>query len=83
MNTRTNLFALADDYALSFVTGKLYDSETDGFSNDDFIHEMKTKCGVKSHIRLWYWSRVYKGLVDFYTIQIIKLMGKDPKDFKK
>lgn len=83
MKTRANLFALADDYAMNFVSGKLYDSNSKSYSNDEFTQAIKSKYGIKSRIRLWYWSKVYKGLVDFYMIQIIKSMGKDPIDFIK
>lgn len=80
---RTRL-AQANFYAMNFAIAEVISLNTSKYySNDEFTQAIKSKYGIKSRIRLWYWSKVYKGLVDFYMIQIIKSMGKDPKDFKK
>lgn len=83
MKTRTNLIALANDYAMSFVASKLRDPDDEFYSESNFIQAAKSKYGVRSRIRLWYWSKVYKGLVDYYMVHIIKSMGKNPIDFIK
>lgn len=83
MKTKINLMALANDYAMNFVAGKLYDPNSEAYSNDEFIREAKSRYGIRSRIRLWYWSKVYEGLVDYYMIHIIKLMGENPINFIK
>lgn len=81
--SRAILFANANAYATRFVAGKLYDPNSEAYSKNAFIDELKSKYGIKSRIRLFYWSMVYKGLVDHYMIYIIKSMGENPINFIK
>lgn len=78
MSIKANLLVLANDYAINFVACTLNNSDNKEYSKDQFIQEMKSKYGVKSFIRLWYWLRVYKAFVDYYNIHIVEIMKPVP-----
>lgn len=72
MITKPSLLMWAAMYAENFVLSEVNELDTEKYSRDSFIKEIKSKHGVKSIIRVWYWSRVYRRLVKYYTIQTIR-----------
>lgn len=80
MNTKVkwDLSLLASKFAMNFVA-----SNNKEYSKSRFIQEIKSEYGVKSFIRIWYWSRVYKEFVDYYNVYLMDLMGERLYEIKK
>lgn len=76
MNVKTSLLLLANEYAMNFVACTWSNPNNKEYSKSRFIQEIKSEYGVKSFIRIWYWTRVYKEFIDYYNTHLIDLMGE-------
>lgn len=81
MNAKTSLLLLANEYAMNFVACTWSNPNNEEYSKSRFIQEIKSKYGVRSFIRVWYWSRVYKGFVKYYNVNLYDILKslKEPK----
>lgn len=77
---RTRL-AQANFYAIDFVTSEVLSLDTSKYySKDALVVLLKAKYGIKSRVKLWYWSQVYNALVTYYHMVANKAAKKYLKE---
>lgn len=77
---RTRL-AQANFYATNFAITEVIDQDTSKYySEDALVVLLKAKYGIKSRVKLWYWSQVYNALVTYYHMVANKAAKKYLKE---
>lgn len=63
---RTRL-AQANFYAMNFAIAEVISLDTsEYYSKDSLVVLLKARYGIKSRVKLWYWSQVYSVLIAYY-----------------